>query len=317
MTSPAFQISGFLEQQIDEAIGAALGGIADDEIRSRFRPLLVRNIANSSEFIADFLGAQAFLEPSSLVLASVLEGHLPRLVEINIETRKAVKLLILRRLGQGEPLSQIASQIRPMVGLTSRMAAAVDRFRTDMLVQGASEREAERLAVNKARSLRSRRARLIARTESGIAWSRAGWASQRDAGAPARVWITSRDARVRPSHKIDSQCALLEEPFTLASGVQLMHPHDPSAPIKEIADCRCAAAPLPVACAGRGGRLGTDRQRGNYSRRVDQQLGRHERGLERETRRMHNAQAARIADELGRRAAMIPPVDLGLPPELF
>lgn len=306
MTPPVVPIAAGLEQLVDEAIAAGLAG-ADEALVATMRPELLRTMGNSAAFTGEFLGATSFLEPNSIVLAGFVRDHTPRLVGINNETRRAVKRLILSRLGAGEPLSQIASQIRPFIGLDERQVLAVEKFRLEMLAQGASEGQAQQLAARSARTARGVRALRIARTETGIVWHRAGMAAQREAGAPGRVWVTSRDVRVRPSHRIDSQCVMTEEPFTLANGIQLLHPHDPDAPVKEIVNCRCTAAPMPVPCQGRGRRLDS-RQRRRFGRSVDRQLSSAERRAARTMRATQNAQAARVADELGRRAPV------GLPP---
>lgn len=56
---------------------------------------------------------------------------------------------------------------------------------------------------------------------------------------PLKVWISERDSRVRPTHKIaDGQRRELWQPFTV--GVALMaYPCDPTGPPGETINCRC------------------------------------------------------------------------------
>lgn len=58
----------------------------------------------------------------------------------------------------------------------------------------------------------------------------------------ARQWKTRRDERVRNSHVgLHDQVRPWGVPFVSPySGAALMHPHDPSASVSEVANCRCS-----------------------------------------------------------------------------
>lgn len=61
----------------------------------------------------------------------------------------------------------------------------------------------------------------------------------------SKVWISSRDARVRDSHQTptDGQEVLLEDKFRVGpSGVLMDHPGDMRAPAGEVIHCRCACS---------------------------------------------------------------------------
>lgn len=60
------------------------------------------------------------------------------------------------------------------------------------------------------------------------------------AGWVAKVWNSQHDERVRDTHQgLDGQVRALGESFVSPSGARLRYPHDPLAPIGEVARCRC------------------------------------------------------------------------------
>lgn len=60
------------------------------------------------------------------------------------------------------------------------------------------------------------------------------------AGWVAKVWNSRHDDRVRDTHQVlDGQARGIGERFVSPSGAHLRYPHDPLAPIGEVANCRC------------------------------------------------------------------------------
>lgn len=52
-------------------------------------------------------------------------------------------------------------------------------------------------------------------------------------------WLATEDSRTRPDHvEADGQVVPFASPF-IVGGYQMMHPHDPTAPAKEVVNCRC------------------------------------------------------------------------------
>lgn len=52
-------------------------------------------------------------------------------------------------------------------------------------------------------------------------------------------WLATEDNRTRPDHReADGQLVPWGQPFTVG-GFSMMHPHDPTAPAKEVVNCRC------------------------------------------------------------------------------
>nr|WP_237519770.1 phage minor head protein [Streptomyces sp. HUCO-GS316] len=83
----------------------------------------------------------------------------------------------------------------------------------------------------------------IARTEAGRAWNASVLGAAQAMTGPDRPlvkqWQTRRDERVRHDHdQVDGQLRLLDESFTVG-GVSMVAPHDPTAPAKQVVNCRC------------------------------------------------------------------------------
>lgn len=59
-------------------------------------------------------------------------------------------------------------------------------------------------------------------------------------GAVYKVWRTRRDTRVRSTHgDLEGNRVPLSNKFVTFEGNELLHPHDPAAPLSETAGCRC------------------------------------------------------------------------------
>lgn len=83
------------------------------------------------------------------------------------------------------------------------------------------------------------RAARIARTESGIAGNAGIYHGMKLAGVEGKRWISSRDEKVRETHKaVDGDQVPLRDPFEVG-GALMMFPGDPSGPVEEIVNCRC------------------------------------------------------------------------------
>jgi len=84
------------------------------------------------------------------------------------------------------------------------------------------------------------RARTIARTETRIAQSTVKHETYARNGIKKKRWSSSKDDIVRPTHSVaDGQVRLVKNTF-MVGGVAMAHDHDPSAPAKEVVNCRCS-----------------------------------------------------------------------------
>ncbi len=89
------------------------------------------------------------------------------------------------------------------------------------------------------------RARTVARTEvvgayNGGLHDAFAMIVEADPGTEyVKRWLATEDARTRPDHvEADGQTVPWGQPF-IVGGFQMMHPHDPTAPPKEVVNCRC------------------------------------------------------------------------------
>lgn len=86
----------------------------------------------------------------------------------------------------------------------------------------------------------ARRAELTARTEINGLASQVQWETADVSGrVREKKWYSIGNGRTRDTHRAaNGQVRAFREPF-LVGGVEMMHPHDPSAPAREVIQCRC------------------------------------------------------------------------------
>lgn len=92
-------------------------------------------------------------------------------------------------------------------------------------------------AFNRARSL------VIARTESTTAANHGiNVGAESSDYEVAKFWINTKDKRTRRSHLLMTKEPIaINQPF-IVGGVPMLYPGDPSAPAKEVVNCRCVMA---------------------------------------------------------------------------
>jgi SPP1 gp7 family putative phage head morphogenesis protein len=85
------------------------------------------------------------------------------------------------------------------------------------------------------------RAKMIAITETAVAYGEARQDSMAESGVPFKQWLTSRGPTVRPSHKaVDRKTVKVDEDFTVG-GEPMKGPGDPRASAKQVCNCHCVA----------------------------------------------------------------------------
>lgn len=89
------------------------------------------------------------------------------------------------------------------------------------------------------KSLWQNRALLIARTEATGANNFAGIRALVDEGVATKEWVATEDARTRETHRVaDGQQAPVLGRFLVGTS-SMIFPGDPTAPVGEVANCRC------------------------------------------------------------------------------
>ena len=160
----------------------------------------------------------------------------------NVSAR-AIRDRLLEAFTRGGGPRELARQIRPLIGLHPRDAAAVDRYAAELFGQGLGPQRVQDLTDRLAARYLRRRALLIARTETiraanlgrAAAWEAAAQQGLLDKTRAWRVWSTSPDERTcaicRP---MDGQRRRFGQPFLGGDGNHYMDPPEPHP------QCRCA-----------------------------------------------------------------------------
>lgn len=197
--------------------------------------------------------------------------------EMTADVRGVVTEIVRDGLEHGRNPRVQARAFRSSIGLTPRQVQHVANYRRylETLDRQALERElrdarhdrtvarairdgkpltraqVDKMVARYQKNYLAYRAETIARTEAiGAlhAGAREGWVQAADAGTFSREdvlrsWRTGplgRKSERRDFHRsIVGQVVGLDEPFVSGLGNRLMHPHDPDAPLSEVANCAC------------------------------------------------------------------------------
>lgn len=117
---------------------------------------------------------------------------------------------------------------------TMRQAIAV------MIEQGLNSTEIARALVRAGRIESRKQAIVIARTEAVAAYNFGAMLGAEATGmATHKTWRAANQRRTRPDHRsANGQTVGFNETFTVG-GSQMRYPGDPSAPAKQVVNCRC------------------------------------------------------------------------------
>ena len=125
-------------------------------------------------------------------------------------------------------------------GITNTTKRLIQEVLSEAALQGWSFDE----IVNRleAPDFTSKRARLIARTETVNAANAGSMANLRAAGAAKKIWIAARDNRTRPHHREVNQTVIgIDELFKVGDSF-MSHPGSKEGSAAEVCNCRCAVA---------------------------------------------------------------------------
>ena len=185
------------------------------------------------------------------------------IVEITESQRAAARHILTDGLSRGDNPRKTAIELvgkfdpstgrrtGGTIGLTSREAAAVQKRRLDLINDGKTATQADKLAGRYASKLLKLRGERIARTETMAALNagrmeamrQAISAGQIRADAVTKIWMSARDARTRDAHRmLDGSVADLDKPFqSPLTGSFMAYPGDTSygARGEDVINCRC------------------------------------------------------------------------------
>lgn len=202
--------------RVEELLARVLGPTADEALKNRLLRLLLETAVTGAEQPAALLGSPVSVSADHPILRRLAQSHMPAIVGINDTTRDRIRRGLLRVIAEGGTLRQQVNEVQRVF------------------------REAS-----------TSRALTVARTESTIFYHAGGHQQMVESGARSHIWLSSRDARVRETHRVaDGQCRGINEAFDVGTA-KLMHPGDPSGPIEEIVNCRCSTAPQVGSCGSR------------------------------------------------------------------
>jgi len=182
------------------------------------------------------------VNPLAAEVARVQGARLVR--NITTETRQAIRALTARAFPEGIAPRQLATLIKPLIGLTTRQTQAVLNAREAWATAGltgdplATKVEAYGAKLLKQRAVNIARTETIAAANGGqlAAWREAASQGLLKPERTFRVWSAASDQRVCPiCEDLDEQVVGFDEPFVTIDGDEIMAP--PAHP-----SCRCSVA---------------------------------------------------------------------------
>lgn len=218
--------------------------------------------------------AFSFLGRSPRVTEFVDRYRQDKIAELADEQREAIKGQLLQAAKEGASPDAMARRIKETIGLTAHQMTHVANYRAELeanhhgaLVRQLRDRRFDRTvqgAIDKGNPLSpakinqvvdayhrrylAYRATTIARTE-GV-----GGASNGQAAAAAmlleahpgftveKTWMATIDGRERDDHHAlnGTRVIGMDTPFVCESGDEIRWPHDPTAPARQVINCRCS-----------------------------------------------------------------------------
>ena len=204
-------------------------------------------------------------------LPTILSGIAPALGNTVLNKTKIVPKVDASKIWKGVVSSRVAKLVHgqaPGAGLTtySGWNVSIHADLTSAIADGYAQGEGiPQIAARVANVLGvdpnnptaiGARASTIARTEVN------GMSNQVTADVMAasevplmKAWYAAHDMRTRESHRVASEeysaanAIPLDQPF-IVGGVEMMHPHDPTAPANEVVNCRCRVLPITSTLSG-------------------------------------------------------------------
>lgn len=177
----------------------------DDAMKKALAPLITDIIIGEVEVAAGIAGGSVSATSIAEQYMSTLELQI---VGINKTTIEQIRVVIMEGLANGATIPEIAAEIDDIFDHAHKV-----------------------------------RAMTIARTEVLGATNFAAIQTYRQIGVPYKAWLATLDERTRDTHaEAHGQRVPINEKFEVG-GYRMNHPGDPTAPAKEVVNCRCTVTP--------------------------------------------------------------------------
>lgn len=165
-----------------------------------------------ADIVAEEVAVASSLAGGSVNSASIAEMYMSTLelqiVGINQTTIEQIRVAIMNGLANGATIPEIAAEIDDIFDHAQKT-----------------------------------RAMTIARTEVLGATNFAALQTYKQIGVPFKRWLATLDERTRDTHaEAHGQVVAVNEKFDVG-GYRMSHPGDPTAPAKEVINCRCTLTP--------------------------------------------------------------------------
>jgi len=138
----------------------------------------------------------------------------------------------------------ILERTQTMRGINETLRETLLRKLSQSIAEGGTEREQAQLVIDAVRDafdIAKGRAQTIARTEVHSAFAKGRRLSADSTHPKAKMWLSSRDRRVRPSH-VDMDGETVAWAKNYSNG--LIHPLDWGGDPAEVINCRCVEVPI-------------------------------------------------------------------------
>ncbi len=217
-------------------ISAYFGGQAQDDWRETFAPVMTGLICDQSGFATDAYKLGVAFNVQNLQAQKWYEDYTLKFAqESTIYAEGEIAELLQRAEREGWSIDKTTDQL----GILFR------GWEGNLLFEDEAAWVGDRLPHN--------RREMIARTETMRASNAGNYYTIKDFGARFKEWVSTHDARTRPSHVeagdrytegADPGPIPIDEPFHVG-GYPMMYPHDMSlgAPLDEVINCRCTLVP--------------------------------------------------------------------------
>ena len=193
--------------------------------------------------LSDVLGVALKFDRTNPAAEAWAAANAARYVtEITEHTRAAMRTMIADAYADQMTAPELARLVRGSIGLRSEQAAAVARFRAELVANGVGGERLDKLVAKRARRYLNQRATTIARTEliqasnmgQQMLWRQAAAKGHLDASIVVRRWLATDDDRCDATClQMDGQSAPLDEEFRTPAGDPYLTP-----PVHP--NCRCA-----------------------------------------------------------------------------